>query len=427
MVLSLPHADAGQYKVRDADLPGFFVLVGKRRKSFMAQGEFWRDGVREFAVQVKLGDFGNITTREARNKAKDTLGAIARGQKPGEDSLKAARSITLRHAWERYRDAHMKRKGRSAGTIENYRDHLERLFEDWLDKPLARLGRQPNLVVERHDKISEENGPYIANGSMRSLRAVYNHARKSNTDLPPVNPVTAIDWNKEDRRNSGMGAGDIVRWLDELCAMENLLRREFHLLTLLSGSRPSALKNVRIEHIDFRQRLLNLPHPKGGEQKAFDIPLSRVMVRCIVRAIRLGRMMYPEQSKIWLFPAGSETGHLAQHKEERDVLSKWGNDLRQSYRTLAQAAGVSELDIHLLMNHSLPGVNAGYITRDRLVRDHLRKQQERISTIVVEKVGRNGRCKWIMGAEVETTDSIRLKEEASQESEAARRTEMVNG
>jgi hypothetical protein len=35
-----------QYKVRDSELPGFFVLIGKRRKTFMAQGEFWRDGVR---------------------------------------------------------------------------------------------------------------------------------------------------------------------------------------------------------------------------------------------------------------------------------------------------------------------------------------------------------------------------------------------
>ena len=32
----------------------------------MVQGEFWRDGVREFAAQVKLGDFGDMTTREAR-------------------------------------------------------------------------------------------------------------------------------------------------------------------------------------------------------------------------------------------------------------------------------------------------------------------------------------------------------------------------
>jgi integrase len=279
------------------------------------------------------------------------------------------------------------------------------------------VGRQPKLVVERHDKITKQNGPYIANGSMRSLRAIYNHARKSNTDLPPINPVVAIDWNKEGRRNTGMGAGDIVRWLEELRFMDNPLRREFHLLTLLSGSRPTALKNVRLEHIDFKQRLLSIPRPKGGEEKAFDIPLSRLMVRCIIRAIRLGRSMYPEQSRTWLFPADSDTGHLVEHKEERDVLSKWGNDLRQSYRTLAQAAGVSELDIHLLMNHSLPGVNAGYITRDRLLRDHLRKQQERISAVAIDKVNQIDCCIWILSAAVDTTNTKRLQEAASQERE----------
>lgn len=166
--------------------------------------------------------------------------------------------------------------------------------------------------------------------------------------------------------------------------MENPLRREFHLLTLLSGCRPAALKKVRIEHIDLRQRIIHIPKPKGGEEKAFDIPLSRPMIRCIIRAVRWGRILYFKQAQSWLFPAESETGHLVEHKEERDVLSKWGNDLRQSYRTLAQAAGVSELDIHLLMNHSLPGVNAGYITRDRLLRDHLRKQQQRISELIVQ-------------------------------------------
>ena len=384
--IALLCAGEKQYKVRDSELPGFFVLVGKRRKTFMAQGEFWRDGVREFAVQVKLGDFGEMTTRQARGKAKEALGSIAKGQRPGEDPKIKSGSITLRQAWERYRDAHMKRKGRNSGTIEGYRDHMERLFKDWLDNPLSRLGRQPHLVVERHEKISKENGPYIANGSMRSLRAVYNHARKSNTDLPAVNPVSAIDWNKEHRRNTGMGPNDISGWLKELYAMDNPLRREFHLFTLFSGSRPTALKKIRLEHVDLRQRIIHIPRPKGGEEKAFDIPLSRPMIRSIIRAIRWGRIMYSVQAKSWLFPADSEPGHLVEHKEERNILSKWGNDLRQSYRTLAQAAAVSELDIHLLMNHSLPGVNAGYITRDRLLRDHLRQQQQRISELVSRSV-----------------------------------------
>src|SRR5262249_40951389 len=150
--------------------------------------------------------------------------------------------------------------------------------------------------------------------------------------------------------------------------------------------------------------MIHIPRPKGGEEKAFDIPLSRPMIRCVIRAIRWARIMYSEQAESWLFPAESELGHLVEHKEARDVLSKWGNDLRQSYRTLAQAAGVSELDIHLLMNHSLPGVNAGYITRDRLLRDHLRSQQQRISDLVVACVtARRDRLllQWLASAKIE--------------------------
>lgn len=403
-IARLPLAENKQYKVRDTELPGFYVLVGKRRKTFMAQAECWRDGVREFATQVKLGDFGDVATREARSKAKKEIGSILRGERPGDRGKAKPGVLTLRGAWERYRDGHMIRKGRDARTIENYRDHMERLFSDWLNKPLGRLGRQPKLVAERHDKISKENGPYIANGAMRSLRAVYNHARKTNLDLPAVNPVTAIDWNTEKRRDSGMGMSDMSSWLAELTALPNPVRREFHLMNLLSGSRPTALKNVRLEHIDLRRRLIHIPKPKGGVKKAFDIPLSRAMIRCIVRAMRIGRTLYPDQAEFWLFPADSDSGHLIEHKEDREVLSKWGNDLRQSYRTLAQAASVSELDIHLLMNHSLPGVNAGYITRDSLLSDHLRKQQERISAVILASVGAKSERsdpEWLKGTKIE--------------------------
>lgn len=89
------------------------------------------------------------------------------------------------------------------------------------------------------------------------------------------------------------------------------------------------------------------------------------------------------------------------------MLSKWGNDLRQSYRTIAQSVGVSKLDIHLLMNHSLPGVNEGYITRDKLLNDLLRKQQERISAVVMERAGKikNGLAlSWLRSAKAPIPD-----------------------
>jgi hypothetical protein len=296
--------------------------------------------------------------------------------------------ITLRQAWARYRTAHLVRKGRSQRTIDGYRDHVERLLAEWLDLPLHELGMDPGKVVTRHDDITEEHGPYIANGSMRTLRAIYKHARKTHRSLPADNPVDAVDWNAEKRRKTGMGTEDLKRWFTELAALDNPIRREFHLFTLLSGSRPAALQVSKPGHIDFRRRTLYIEKPKGGAERAFDIPLSREMVLCLVRAMRFGRQMYPSHAADWIFPANSASGHLAEHKEDRTVLSKWGNDLRQSFRTIAAEAGVAEPVAVLLMNHALPGVNGGYVNRHKLVEDYLRSQQQRITSTILQSLGK---------------------------------------
>ncbi|MGN6538323.1 MAG: tyrosine-type recombinase/integrase [Mesorhizobium sp.] len=404
--LEAPHS--GQYRARDTQLKGFHVVVGKRSKIFAVQGDLRKDGKRISSISVRIGDAGTMSTREARATAKTYLAQISRGEHPNPKPVAVAverddhaqhsaaqseqpkaisKGVVLRNAWERYRDAHLVRKRRSEGTIEGYRDHVERLFKDWLETPLQELADDPAKVIARHDEITKEHGPYIANGSMRTLRAVYNHARKANRYLPPDNPATVVDWNLEERRNTGMGLDDLPHWFRQVAALPGPIRREFHLFSLLSGCRPTALMEAKPQHLDLGRRVLHIPRPKGGADRAFDIPLSRQMIRCLLRLIRLGRHFYPLQASDWLFPAESDSGHLAEQKEKRDVLAKWGNDLRQTFRTLATPAGVSEFDARLLMNHAIPGVNAGYISRHKLLEDHLRAQQQAISSIMFNALG----------------------------------------
>ncbi|MBB4380499.1 integrase family protein [Bradyrhizobium sp. SBR1B] len=394
-IAQLPTPKEGWYLARDTELKGFFVVIGKRRRTFTVQGDLRRGGKRASSIRVSIGDSSEMSTRAARATAKEYLAQISRGRHPKDDKQaegahpvpataigRTVSSITLRQAWERYLDAHLIRKSRSEKTIEGYRDHVERIFAEWLDNPLHELATDPARVAKKHDQVTKENGPYMANGSMRTLRAIYNHARKTNRSLPSDNPADAVDWNEEERRNTGMGSADLKGWFAQLATLDNPVRREFHLFTLLSGSRPAALQEAKLEHIDFRRRTLHIPKPKGGKRKAFDIPLSRQMVLCLVRTTRFGRHMYPVQAQKWVFPADSASGHLAETKEDRAVLSKWGNDLRQTFRTIATSAGVSEVDAKLLMNHAIPGVNAGYITRHKLLEDHLRRQQQAISSAV---------------------------------------------
>ncbi|MBR1298994.1 integrase arm-type DNA-binding domain-containing protein [Bradyrhizobium sp. AUGA SZCCT0042] len=399
-IAQLPAPEDGWYLARDTELKGFFVVVGKKKRTFTVQGDLRQGGKRASSIRVSIGNAGEMSTRAARGIAKAYLARISQGRHPKDDKRPEATSsgpngasdgaiagVTLREAWQRYLEAHLIRKGRSEVTINGYRDHVERVFAEWLDTCLHELAMDPARVAKKHDDVTRENGPYMANGCMRTLRAIYNHARKTNRSLPADNPADAVDWNEEERRNTGMGSADLGDWFMELAALENPVRREFHLFTLLSGSRPAALQQIKPDHIDFWRRTLHIPKPKGGRKKAFDIPLSRQMILCLIRAIRLGRQMHPVQALEWVFPADSESGHLAETKEDREILSKWGNDLRQTFRTIATAAGVSEIDAKLLMNHAIPGVNAGYITRHKLLEDHLRSQQQTISSAVFAALG----------------------------------------
>src|ERR1043165_1741181 len=83
-VSRLPQAMHGQYLARDTDLAGFFVLIGKTKKTYTIQGDLRRDGLRK-SVRLAVGHAGEISAREARAKAKEWLGKIALGQHPTDE------------------------------------------------------------------------------------------------------------------------------------------------------------------------------------------------------------------------------------------------------------------------------------------------------------------------------------------------------
>jgi Arm DNA-binding domain len=176
-IAQLPAPNDGWYLARDTELKGFFVVVGKRKRTFTVQGDPRKGGKRVSSVRVSIGDTSEISTRTARATAKEYLAQISRGQhpKPAQNWLSgssknaenkaASADATLKQAWQRYLEAHLVRKNRSERTIAGYRDHVERIFAEWLDTPLVELGSDPARVAKKHDDVTKENGPYIANGA----------------------------------------------------------------------------------------------------------------------------------------------------------------------------------------------------------------------------------------------------------------------
>jgi hypothetical protein len=50
------------------------------------------------------------------------------------------------------------------------------------------------------------------------------------------------------------------------------------------------------ENLDLKRRCILVPKPKGGRKREFDLILSRPMIRCLWRARKIGRRLFPEQA-----------------------------------------------------------------------------------------------------------------------------------
>jgi integrase len=183
-----------------------------------------------------------------------------------------------------------------------------------------------------------------------------------------------------------MGAKDLPAWWAQLQKLPNPIRREMHLFMLLSGLRRQDVLTARWEHLDEERKALRIPAPKGGAERAFDLPLSEPMFDCLKRAKTAGNTFFPKQSQIWVFPA--ETGHIAEVKEDGKVkLSHTGHALRHSFRTLAGATGIDRLRLKILMNHAVErDVTDSYANVPALF-DSLMDAQRRISAFIITNMG----------------------------------------
>lgn len=397
-VARLPFAASGQYVERDDKLPGFFVVVGKTRKTFTVQVDGRKpDGTRT-SRREKIGTFPEMSASAARERARAVQIELGRRKPKAEPD-----AYTLRRGWDAYREL-MARKveagEKSAATLANY-DRAFRHVEDWAEKPLAEISASTEMVQRRFRDITDgrvtgENlrgGKGTANLVAVFLGVVYRYVQDSGLqrDLPDFVPSRAVrhEMHTLPRRRRALSAKDLPAWNAQRLALSPV-RREFHLLNLLTGSRQEQLRTLLWSDVDFDAGTVHFPKPKGGTSRAYTIPMSTAMRDCLMRARDAGRMLNERAARTYVFPAeprksrGRKDGappslHMVEHKEERDRLSHWGSDLRRTYKTLGKEAGVPEFLLDLFQNHAQGGVSRGYNIREVMGGDFLTEAQERIS------------------------------------------------
>ncbi len=159
-----------------------------------------------------------------------------------------------------------------------------------------------------------------------------------------------------------------------LDAMEDRVRRGCWLTMLLTGLRSRDARSMRWDHLD-ADGVLTVPSPKGGEAKAFKLPLPRMLVQELA-AVR--DLTAPLESPFVFASPTSKSGHV-EHFARTKNWPYPPHSLRHTYRSYALEAGVDLQTIMVLLNHRPAGVSWNYLTRSVLL-GPMREASERIAS-----------------------------------------------
>ncbi len=415
----LPPPPSGQanYSLPDRGrrgVPGLRIQRGKSALTFVLGASIKQPDGRYKSVQVTLGrwlpDGSGMSLKAARSaailKKQEFRAGLDPHAKP-DPSLYAppADAITLRVAWQLYRDARTqpkkKRKPLAASTLEGYTRLIEVALKDFVDTPLEELAEDPRPLITHFDRTTARTASE-ANSQMRVLRAVWNRAHKTLPRKVPA-PPQIFDMNEVEPRDAAFVTREVKSLWTEITELPPLSRKGA-LVFLLTGLREGAVLRLRAEQIDHQEKTVTVVS-KG---KTLRLPLSEAAYSLLLAKLP-ENLALPDNP--YIFPSirgprprngapitpGSDQLHVdkldfkrlsppAAYVDQRsDKARVHPHVFRHTYRTLATSAYVSEIAIRLLMGHSLSGdVSFDYLTADLT---WLRKAQEQISGYILATAG----------------------------------------
>ena len=364
---------------RKGGLRGFGLLCSVNTKGEVTRGFVAQ---RSGGKRHSLGRFPDLSVKNARQAARAKL-----AEKTHHHD---GTPVTLLEAMEDYRVGMINRK-LSKRSIADLERHIPGYLSDWLERPLRDISASE--VRHRHSKIGKLNGPYQANAVFRYFRAVFNDAQATHAELQDrPNPCVSLRrrWFKESQREETVE--DLASWYAKIMALPNPIRRAFHLFVLYTGLRSEDARTIRWRDVDWEARTLYRPTPKGGEDRAFTIPLSHRALAILRYARLASRKLYPRST--WVFPADSKAGHIAEPKQQRQVKGRkirhlpGPHVLRHTYVTVALSLGFPEHEVGILVNHRLPkgSMTQRYVGRHAMFLARLREVQEAVSAALTEAI-----------------------------------------
>jgi cation transport regulator ChaB len=224
--LDIPVSDkpgkTGQKRYYDDTIKGFGVRVTSGgTKAFVVEKLIKRK-----LCRITLSRYPELTVEMAKKEAQKLLGQIVMGIDPlAEKRADKMREVTLNDVFNDYVQV---RKTLKQTTLTNYKQILNKAFDNWGNKPLISITK--DKIAKQHEKLGEAHGEAYANLAMRVLRALFNFAAGQYEDaegktLIQENPVRRLSqtraWYRIERHQTFIKSHELAAWYQAVEQLEN--------------------------------------------------------------------------------------------------------------------------------------------------------------------------------------------------------------
>jgi integrase len=267
--------------------------------------------------RITIGPFPDLTIEQARNRAAELNGLIARGENPASNRRIVREEMTLGELFTTYLEHHAKPHKKSwRHDQELFNLHLS----GWKLRKISEIRRMD--VVTLHARIGK-SAPYQANRVVALLRCMF--GKSGEWGWKGDNPATKIKPFKEHKRERFLQPEEVPNFFQALGDEPNETARDFFFLCLLTGARRSNVAAMRWEEINFPAASWTIPASSSKSGDAVTVALS-------VTAMGILENRKVSSGSEWVFPGAGKTGHIIEP--------------RHAWKRILKLAGIAGLRIH---------------------------------------------------------------------------------
>ncbi len=307
--------------------------------------------------QLVLGDYGTLTLKQARERARRELVKVVEGEDPLAERERSIRSETVAQLAELYLERHAVPKKKPKSIDEDrrmLRTHV-----------VPRLGRLKVEDVTRRDVGDLHHAlratPYAANRVVALVSKMFSLAEKWGLRPDGSNPCRHVERFPEEQRERYL-LGAELESLAEVLEAADQGRYGPHVvaairLLVLTGCRLREILHLRWDQVDFEKRLLRLPDSKDGTKLVY---LNAPALEVLSSIPRTAGFVYVVEGRKPAAPRSDLNGPWRRIRKQAGIEDVRIHDLRHTHAATGAGLGLSLPMIGKLLGHTLPTTTARY-------------------------------------------------------------------